>query len=94
MDVDVSGLVIVAREIMVEVSRSYIEHTSPWFIGLLAHGSVVKGGVIPGCSDIDLHLYLEDDAFQASGQALLDVAFRIRATAVGHVMDFGRDSFL
>ncbi len=63
---------------MIEVSRSYIEHTSPWFIGLLAHGSVVKGGFIPGCSDIDLHLYLEDDAFDAPNQLLLDVAFRIR----------------
>ena len=79
MEIDVSGLVSDAQELMLEVSRSYIEHTSLWFIGLMAHGSVVKGGFIPGCSDVDLHLYLEDDAFRTPNHLLLlDVAFRIR----------------
>ncbi len=78
MEIDVSGLVSDARELMLEVSRSYIEHTSQWFIGLMAHGSVVKGGFIPGCSDVDLHLYLEDDAFRTPNHLLLGVAFRIR----------------
>ena len=78
IEVDVSGLVPEARELMLEVARSYIEHTTPWFIGLLAHGSAVKGGFIEGCSDIDLHLYLEDDAFYAPQRLLLDAAFRVR----------------
>ena len=82
MEVDVSGLVVDARELMVEVARSYMEHTRPWFIGLLAHGSVVKGGIIEGCSDIDLHLYLEDDAFRAPQQFLLDAGFRIRTDLI------------
>ena len=82
MEVDVSGLVPDARQLVVAVSRSYIEHTSPWFVGLLAHGSVVKGGFIPGCSDVDLQLYLEDGAFRAPNQLLLEVAFRIRADLI------------
>ncbi len=31
-------------------------------MGLVAHGSAVKGDFVPNCSDVDLHLYLEDAA--------------------------------
>lgn len=41
----------------------YLRHAGPWFLGLVAHGSAVKGGWIPGCSDIDLQIYLRDAAF-------------------------------
>jgi hypothetical protein len=52
-------------------------HTQPWFLGLLVHGSALKGGVIPGCSDIDLRLYLEDSAFSADEQLPVEIAMSI-----------------
>lgn len=76
--IDVAGLVPEAREIVAHVAESYRRHTFPWFIGLLAHGSSVKGGFIPGCSDVDLHLFLEDEAFSWHDQLPLDIAFQIR----------------
>ena len=77
MEVDVSNLVPEARPIVREVATVYLEHTEPWFIGLIVHGSAVKGGVIPGCSDIDFQLYLEDLAFTAQGQLPLRLGLSI-----------------
>jgi hypothetical protein len=76
--VDVSGLIPQARPLAQKVAAVYLEHTSPWFIGLVAHGSAVKGGVIPGCSDIDFQLYLEENAFSWGGQLSLELGFAIR----------------
>jgi hypothetical protein len=42
------------------------------------HGSAVKGGIIPGCSDIDFQLYLEPTAFSWEGQLPLPLGFAIR----------------
>ena len=63
---DVSGLVPEARSIVQQVAGVYLRHTAPWFIGLIVHGSAVKGGVIPNCSDIDFQLYLDYPAFTLS----------------------------
>jgi hypothetical protein len=52
--VDLSGLVPEARPIVDRVAGVYMRRMAPWFVGLLAHGSAVKGGYIPGCSDVDL----------------------------------------
>ena len=49
MEVDVSHLRPEVRPIVREVATVYLEHTEPWFIGLVVHGSAVKGGVIPSC---------------------------------------------
>jgi hypothetical protein len=35
------------------------------------HGSALKGGVIAGCSDIDLQLFLTDAAFAPTGPLFL-----------------------
>ncbi|MBD3918891.1 hypothetical protein H8B09_09020 [Paenibacillus sp. PR3] len=51
------------RTIIQQVSEVYRRHTEDWFIGLVVHGSAVKGGFIKGWSDIDFQLYLEDQAF-------------------------------
>lgn len=75
--VDVSGVTSDARPIVSEVARVYLKHTAPWFIGLIVHGSAVKGGAIPGCSDIDFHLYLEKSAFVYHAQLPLELGFAI-----------------
>ncbi len=73
-----------AQAIVEEVAEVYLKHTAPWFIGLLVHGSAVKGGIIPGCSDIDFQLYLEDVAFSWEGHLPLEVGFAIRR-ALGQI---------
>ena len=74
---DVSRLQAEARAIVTAAAEVYIRHTRPWFIGLLAHGSALKGGFVPGCSDIDLQLYLDEAAFSA-GKLPLGLAMAIQ----------------
>lgn len=56
-----------------DVAEVYRRHTAPWFVGLVAHGSAVKGGVVAGSSDLDLVLYLDAGAFDG-GAIRWDVA--------------------
>ena len=75
---DVSRLLPEAQPIVEAAAAIYIRHTRPWFIGLIAHGSALKGGAIPGCSDIDLQLYLDDSAFVAEKRLPLDLGMAIQ----------------
>ena len=43
---DVSRLVPEAQSIAAAAGEVYLRHTRPWFVGLIAHGSAVKGGFI------------------------------------------------
>jgi hypothetical protein len=70
--VDVSGVTAEARPSVERAAQVYIGHMRDAFIGLIAHGSAVKEGFIPGCSDIDLQLYLSDDAFTSEGLVPLE----------------------
>jgi hypothetical protein len=78
MYIDVSRLVPEARPIAAAAAEVYPRHTQPWFVGLLAHGSALKGGVIPNCSDIDLQLYLEPAAFAENGHLPLALCIAIQ----------------
>lgn len=75
---DVSPLVPQAREQALAAARVYWEHTRPWFVGLVVHGSALKGGFIPNGSDIDFQLYLEDAAFADDGELPFEVALAIQ----------------
>jgi hypothetical protein len=75
--IDVSPLVPEARPCVLEAARIYVRHTRPWFIGLIAHGSAIKGGFVPGCSDIDLRLYLDETAFEPDGHLPLNLALSL-----------------
>lgn len=57
---DTSELTAEAKPIVEAAAAIYLRHTQPWFVGLVVHGSALKGGFIPGCSDIDFQLYLHD----------------------------------
>lgn len=83
---DVTGLQPEAQAAAAQAAQIYLDYTSPWFIGLLAHGSAVKGGVIPNCSDIDFQLYLEQEAFADDGELpfALGVAIQRELTAIDH----------
>jgi len=75
---DVSALVPEARSIVQETADVYLRHLGRWFIGLAAYGSTVNGGAVPGLSDIDLALFLEDSAFTENGDLPLDLCLTIR----------------
>ena len=77
MFIDVSGLISEAQAIAERAATIYCNHVAPWFIGLVAHGSSVKGGYIPNCSDIDFQLYLTADAFAADGDLPLSLGMAI-----------------
>ncbi len=74
---DVTPLVPEARRIVLKAAEVYLGHTRPWFVGLTAQGSALKGGFIPGCSDIDLHLFLDDSAFQTEWELPLQLSTSI-----------------
>ncbi len=57
---DTSRLTPEAQPIVKASAAIFLRHTQPWFVGLVVHGSALKGGYIPGCSDIDFQLYLDD----------------------------------
>ncbi|MEA2576332.1 MAG: hypothetical protein QOH93_3630 [Chloroflexia bacterium] len=76
---DVSPLVPEAQPIAAAAARVYWQHTKPWCLGLLVHGSAYKGGFIPGCSDIDMQLFLQNSAFDASSNIPLEIAAAIQA---------------
>ncbi|MEX2245385.1 MAG: hypothetical protein WEC75_01745 [Dehalococcoidia bacterium] len=61
--VDVSGVVPEARHIVQRVAEIYLRHLDASFIGMEALGSAVTGDFIPGCSDVDIHMYADDAAF-------------------------------
>jgi len=81
--IDVSGLLPEARPIAEKAAAVYLKHTAPRFVGLIVHGSAVKGGVIPGCSDLDFQLYLEASAFSWHDQLPLELACAIRRDLAG-----------
>ena len=74
---NVAGLIPEAQAIAEQAAAIYRHHTAPWFIGLVAHGSAVKGGYIANCSDIDFQLYLADEAFAADGELPLPLGLAI-----------------
>src|SRR2546430_3947026 len=60
---DISRLVAEAQAIVHAAATVYLRHLGQWCMGVLVHGSALKGDYIPGCSDIDFQLYLEPAAF-------------------------------
>lgn len=73
----VTGLIPEAQAIARQAAAIYLNHTAPWFLGLVAHGSAVKGGYIANCSDIDFQLYLADEAFAENGELPLALGMAI-----------------
>ncbi|GCE12433.1 hypothetical protein KTT_22920 [Tengunoibacter tsumagoiensis] len=77
-ELDLSCVVPAARPIVEAAANVYLRHTEQWLIGLLIHGSAFKGGFIPGCSDIDLQIYLQSEAFTRYGQLPLEICSAIQ----------------
>ena len=78
MPLDLAPVLSEARPIVERAAEVYLAHTQQWLVGLLLQGSALKGGVIPGCSDIDFQLYLEAEAFSEAGTLPLDLCLAIQ----------------
>jgi hypothetical protein len=75
--INLTNLTEEAKPIVRQVAEVYIKHTDDHFIGLIVHGSAMKGGFIVGSSDIDFHLYLNESVFNENGQLPLSLALNI-----------------
>ncbi len=78
-DLDMSRVVPAARPVVEAAANVYLRHTDQWLLGLLIHGSALKGGFIPRCSDIDLQLYLKPEAFTTYDQLPLEICSAIQS---------------
>lgn len=76
-EIDVSPVLREVREVAAAAAEAFLRHTEPWFVGLLVHGSAIKGGFIPHLSDVDFRLYLREDAFDTRNQIPLEAALAI-----------------
>lgn len=75
--IDVSPITDEAKPIATQVVEVFLKHTEDWLVGLLIHGSAYKGGIIPGCSDIDFQVYLNSAAFSENGRFPLRLSMAI-----------------
>ena len=76
-DIDLSPIVPEAQSIVHAATLVYLQYLSQWCIGMAIHGSALKGGYIPGCSDIDFQIYLKPEAFHDNGDLPLDLAIAL-----------------
>jgi hypothetical protein len=74
---DLSRVIPEARQIVERAASVYVRHAADDFVGLIVHGSAVKGGFIAGCSDIDFQLYLRREAFDENGNLPYERALQI-----------------
>jgi len=60
-------------------------------VAIINKGSTVKGGFIPGLSDVDLHVYLKNDAFAYSDFLRLELGLSMqeKIDELIHKYDFG-----
>ncbi len=75
--IDISPVVPEAQQTVLQAAEVFAQHIRPWLVGLLIHGSALKGGFIPGCSDIDMQLYLSDAILEKDGSLPLSLALAI-----------------
>lgn len=76
---DVTRLVPEARPIAQKAATVYVHHAGDDFVGLIAHGSAVKGGFIVGCSDIDFQLYVHPRALDLAGHLPFELTVSIHS---------------
>ncbi|WP_151734811.1 hypothetical protein [Paenibacillus tengchongensis] len=72
-----------ASRIIEAAAKIYIKHAADHFAGLIVHGSALKGGIIPGCSDIDFKLYLQDEIFNKDGMLPLEMVLALQRDLAG-----------
>lgn len=72
--VDVTGVQPSARRIIQRIARAYVDHLGDGLVTLVAHGSAVKGGIIPGSSDVDIVPFVRPERLTPHGELPLNIA--------------------
>ena len=72
--IDVTGIQPTARSIVEEIANVFIDHLGASLVTLVGHGSAVKGGIIPGSSDVDAIAFVRPDPLTAHGELPLELA--------------------
>jgi hypothetical protein len=80
-----------AQPIVEVATEIYLRHMQPWFVGLVIHGSALKGGFIPGCSDIDFLLFLDPKEFAIPAGLPLETCLALRHVEALH--ELSREEF-
>ncbi len=80
---NLSLVVSEAQEVVRAATLVYLKHLDEWCIGVLIHGSALKGGYIAGCSDVDFQVYLEPAAFDSNGNLPLETGMAIQRDLAG-----------
>ncbi|GER88675.1 hypothetical protein KDW_28370 [Dictyobacter vulcani] len=75
---DVSPLIPEAQSVARAAAEVYWKHLQSACIGILVHGSALKGGMIPGCSDLDFQLYVRPEALTEHGQLPFELSMAIQ----------------
>ena len=75
--ITISAVISEAQTIVKKAAMVYLKHFGQQCQAILLHGSAFKGGFIPGCSDIDLQIYLEASALQPDGSLPLELCIAI-----------------
>lgn len=74
---DVTGVQPEAREIVRAMAAAFVANVGPALVTLVAHGSAVKGGFIPGSSDVDLDAFVDPAALDARRELPLERALAL-----------------
>lgn len=69
---NIDAVVPQARVAAAAAADIYVRHAGDDFVGLIIHGSALKGDFIAGCSDIDFKLFVRDTALDERGFLALD----------------------
>lgn len=77
--IDVVGIQPVAREIVHAMAEAYLANLGAALVSLVAHGSAMKGGFIPGSSDVDLAAFIDPAALDGRGELPLEQALSLHA---------------
>lgn len=74
---NLSGIQPEGHQIVRQAAQVFQGHLGTWLVSLVAHGSVVKGGFIPGGSDVDLVLFVEPGMLTNHGTLSVEMAIAI-----------------
>jgi hypothetical protein len=74
---DVTGIQPTAREIVRTMGRVYVTHLGSALSTLVAHGSAVRGGVIPRSSDVDIAAFVDPAILDERDELPLEQALRL-----------------
>lgn len=72
--IDIVGIQPSATSIVEGIARVFIDHLGASLVTLVAHGSAVKGGIVPGSSDVDAIAFVRPERLTAHGELPLDTA--------------------